>query len=198
MKKNINMYVSFLNFNEEKFSVFSNNKNLIEKTNAEKFDCFEDANTFFGLKNKIGKRDSELIIRYNKNKNVYLKIEKMFLKNEVIIIKNINYVNELLTYLEIIADKYEGEQEWIKYLNENKLGEVWVNGNLSLNIKNNYEEYSKDLGSRKKENVIKYDLNIYEKIWEFEDLFNGKEKFFSGEYYNYWYNTKIKFLSLCM
>lgn len=198
MNKNIKLHIAFLNFNKEKFAILSIDKNLIEKTTADKVECFNSASNFFNLKNEISKYNTDLIIGVKKNKNIYSTVSEMLSKNEVLLVKNISCESDLLTYFEVISDKYEGEKEWIKYLNENKLGEIWVNGNLSLNIKNNYEEYSRDLGSRKKEEINKYDLNEYEKIWEFEELFNGKEKFVSGEYYRYWYSTKTKFVSLSM
>lgn len=124
-------------------------------------------------------------------------MKSLFIEDDFLIINNINSEHDFKNYVSVLSKNYNGNEDWIKYLNSNNLGKKWINGQLSVKVNSLYEEYSKDLGSKKKESILKIDLNDYEKIWNFEDYFKGSESFTNGEYARYWYSIKNTFLN-CM
>lgn len=195
MKRNIKIYAYFVNINNEKKAFVSTNELKLEEKFKDNVNNIKNSSDFFKIENNISFYKNNFEIKSIKNKNIYEDVKSLFEENDILVIKNINSEYDFKNYVRVISKNYNGEVEWIKHLNTNKLGEKWINGELSIKINSLYEEYSKDLGSKKKESILKIDLNDYEKIWNFKNYFKGTESFTNGEFARYWYSTKNTFLN---
>lgn len=195
MKKNIKIYAYFVNINNENKAFVSTNELKLEEKFKENINNIKNSSDFFKLDNNIAFYKKNFEIKSIKNKDIYEDVKFLFEEEDMLVFNNINSEYDFKDYIRVISKNYNGEEEWIKYLNNNKLGEKWINGELSIKINSLYEEYSKDLGSKKKESILKIDLNDYEKIWNFKNYFKGTESFTNGEFARYWYSTKNTFLN---
>lgn len=194
MKKNIKIYAYFVNVNNERKAFVSTNEFKLKEKFKENINNVNSSSSFFGIDNNISFYKSNFEIKSIKNKDIYEDVKSLFKENDILVINNIKSEYDFKIYVKVLSKNYNSEVEWINYLNTNNLGEKWINGELSVKINSLYEEYSKDLGSKKKESIVKIDLDSYDKIWNFEDYFKGTESFTNGEYARYWYSTKNTFL----
>lgn len=189
--KNIKLHIAFVSLSNNFFAIVSKNKDNLDNDLSKKKSSLEVSNSLIKEQFNFYSYTTEIVIRSIKDKTIHSKVSELFNEDNIFIFKNIRNSNEFINYLEVISSEYNGDVDWIKFLNSSKIGDKWINGHLTVEINNIYEEYSRNFGSKKKSDTVLKKLENCEDIWDFKDLFKGSEKFVDGD--KFWYSNKSYF-----
>lgn len=189
--KNIKLHLAFVSISNNFFAIVSKNKDNLDNDLSKNKSSLEVSNSLIKEQFNFYSYTTEIVIRSIKDKIIHSKVSELFNEDNIVIFKNIRNSNEFINYLEVISSEYNGDVDWIKFLNSSKIGDKWINGHLTVEINHIYEEYSRNFGAKKKNETVLKKLENCADIWTFEELFKGQEKFVGGD--KFWYSNKTYF-----
>lgn len=111
-------------------------------------------------------------------------------------INNVKNEEQLRKVLEIKSNVFEPKTEMEKFLSDNNLLKLWIDGLLIGLAANIYYERSKSFGIRNKYSEKKITFDCFNLIWSLEKEFNGYSNERDGEFAKFYYRTEYRLISL--
>lgn len=111
-------------------------------------------------------------------------------------INNVKNEEQLRKVLEIKSNVFEPKTEMEKFLSDNNLLKLWIDGLLIGLAANIYYERSKSFGIRNKYSEKKITFDCFHLIWSLEKEFNGYSNERDGEFAKFHYRNEYRLISL--
>ncbi len=190
MKKNIELNVAYIQNDSDSICVCSLNESVLSDyiISIDKEDPF--------TKKRFSIYIDKLIIKSKSMKDIHDAVSDICEAGKLYTFKYISNKSELFTCLKIKAGMYKSDSTCDDFLIENGFLNDWIDGKLKVQICHFYKESSRDFGFKSK--ISKEFLNIdsYEKIWNFHELFDGKTKEYKNYEAKYSYTNESRIISV--
>lgn len=155
------LHVAYCKLEDLEYALISKDKNVLIN--------------FINEQKKVTKdKCKSQINSYNLSRTPYIKCwDKISEEEFILTANNVNSFEQLKIWLQIKSNLYFTNEDWLMYLNKEKMSNVWIEGDLSILIENKviFQEFNNErlVEESKKE----LSLNKSKDIWSFRNYYIG-------------------------